>query len=298
MRNRSWLGNILLILAAMIWGAAFVAQRAGMDNIGPITFLASRSWLAAAAVTPAALWHDRSVRRSHPDWSQEKKDGYRKATILGGLGCGVFLTAASAFQQMGLLYTTAGKAGFITAMYMLLVPVIHFVLFRKKNPLQVWLAVIIGVFGLYLLCMTEGLTLTKGDALEAVCALLFSFHILCCDHFAPKGNTLAISAIQFAVASVLATILAFLTEKPSWEGILSAAVPLLYCGLLSGGVAHTLQVVAQKYTQPAIASLLMSLESVFAVLSGALLLGERMSAREAAGCAVMFAAILLAQTGN
>ena len=218
-----------------------------------------------------------------------------KIRSLGGICCGSFLTAASLFQQMGVVYTTAGKAGFITAMYMLLVPIINFVFFKKKNTWLVWTGVLIGVIGMYLLCIKDGFSLTYGDSLVCICALLFSGHILCCDHFVQLGNPIQISAIQFLTTAVISSIIAWIVEAPSPEKILSAAIPILYCGIVSGGIGYTLQMVAQKYTDPTIASLLMSLESVFAVIAGAILLGERMTSRELAGCIVMFAAIVLVQ---
>ena len=196
---------------------------------------------------------------------------------------------------MGIVYTTAGKAGFITAMYMIIVPVIGFVLFKKRNTWIVWLAVLIGVAGMYLLCITEGFTLTRGDTLVCICAVLFSGHILCCDYFVQRGEPIWISAIQFVTCSALSAVAACILETPTWEKVVSAAIPILYCGILSGGVGYTLQIIAQKFTDPTIASLLMSLESVFAVLAGAILLHERMTPREMAGCAVMFIAILLVQ---
>ena len=285
------LGNLLLTLTALIWGTAFVAQRMGMDSIEPLTFCGARMWMSAIAVGAVALL---TGRRADPAGTAERAET-RRNTLLGGLGCGFFLASATIFQQMGLVTTTAGKAGFITAMYMLLVPIFGFVMFRKKNTWLVWLAVLIGVAGMYLLCVTEGFQLTRGDAMVIACAVLFSGHILCCDHFAPKANPIRMSALQFLVAAVLATAAAFIAEKPTWEKITSAAVPILYCGLISGGVGYTLQIVAQRWTDPTVASLLMSLEAVFAALTGALLLGERMSARELIGCAVMFVAIILVQ---
>ena len=293
--NKRLLGNALLILTAMIWGCAFVAQRSGMERIEPITFNASRLVLAAAAVGTLALVSGRKGRGASAGRSQEEAAEEHHATVLGGICCGSILAASSVSQQMGLVYTEAGKAGFITAMYMLLVPVLSFVLLRKKNSGQVWLAVLIGVVGLYLLCMAETLRLSRGDALLCLCALLYSCHILCTDHFVRKGNPVRIAAIQFLTAAVITVPLAFLMEEPSWAKIASAAVPILYCGLASSGIGHTLQIVAQKYTDPTVASLLMSLESVFAVLAGALILGERMSGRELLGCIIMFAAIVLVQ---
>ena len=293
--DRRILGNVLLILTAMIWGTAFVFQRTGMDSIEPITFNAARMLLAAVAVGMVSAVPTASEKHKLAGFSREQADAYRKDTVVGGICCGAFLAAASIFQQMGIVYTTAGKAGFITAMYMLLVPVIGFVFFRKRNSWIVWLSVLIGVFGMYLLCMTEGFRLTRGDTLVCICAVLFSCHILCCDHFVQLGNPIRISAIQFASCTAISAVAAMILEQPSLDKVLSAAIPILYCGLISGGVGYTLQIIAQKYTDPTIASLLMSLESVFAVIAGAVLLGERMSVRELLGCIVMFAAIVLVQ---
>ena len=293
--DRRILGNVLLILTAMIWGTAFVFQRTGMDSIEPITFNAARMLLAAVAVGMVSAVPTASEKHKLAGFSREQADAYRKDTVVGGICCGAFLAAASIFQQMGIVYTTAGKAGFITAMYMLLVPVIGFVFFRKRNSWIVWLSVLIGVFGMYLLCMTEGFRLTRGDTLVCICAILFSCHILCCDHFVQLGNPIRISAIQFASCTVISAAAALILEQPSLDKVLSAAIPILYCGIISGGVGYTLQIIAQKYTDPTIASLLMSLESVFAVIAGAVLLGERMSLRELLGCIVMFTAIVLVQ---
>lgn len=295
MKHKKRLGNILLTLTAFIWGTAFVAQRVGMDSIEPITFNAARMALAAGMVSLVAWILGKKEKNNPPVRTEQEQKAYRKNTVLGGICCGAFLATASIFQQMGIVYTTAGKAGFITAMYMLLVPVIGFLLLKKKNTWLVWLAVCIGVVGMYFLCMTESFTLTRGDTLVCICAVLFSGHILCCDHFAALGNPIWISAVQFATATVIAAVAAFIFETPTWDAVVSAAIPILYCGLVSAGIGYTLQMVAQKYTDPAIASLLMSLESVFAVLAGAVLLGERMSAREILGCVIMFAAIVLVQ---
>ena len=293
--NKRMLGNALLILTAMIWGTAFVFQRVGMESIEPITFNAARMALAAVAVGAVSAMPIASEKEKLASYTVRECAQYRKNTIIGGICCGTFLAAASIFQQMGVVYTTAGKAGFITAMYMLLVPVINFVFFKKRNSWIVWLAVLMGVVGMYLLCMTESLHLGRGDTLVCICAVLFSGHILCCDHFVNLGNPIRISAIQFASCTVISSIAALILEQPSWAKIVSAAIPILYCGLISGGLGYTLQIIAQKYTDPAVASLLMSLESVFAVIAGALLLGERMTGRELLGCAIMFAAIVLVQ---
>ena len=294
MKNKRMLGNLLLLLTAFIWGTAFVFQRLGNEKIEPITFNAARMALAAAAVGLTAALLRRRERRSGAADAQDRRRRDRY-TLWGGVCCGVCLTTASILQQMGLVYTTAGKAGFITAMYMLLVPIIRFVFFRKKNTWLVWGAVALGVAGMYLLCVTEQFRLTRGDTLVCLCAVFFSGHILCCDFFVRRGDGVGISAIQFAVAAVLSAVVARFTESTSPAGLLGAAVPILYCGLISGGVGYTLQIIAQKFTDPTVASLLMSMESVFAVLAGAALLGERMSLRELLGCVVMFIAIVIVQ---
>ena len=283
------------MLTAMIWGTAFVFQRVGMESIEPITFNASRMALAAVAVGAVSAVPTAARKNRRAALSTAEREAYRKNTIIGGICCGTFLAAASIFQQMGIVYTTAGKAGFITAMYMLLVPVIGFVFFQRRNTWIVWFAVLMGVVGMYFLCMTESLSLNRGDTMVCICAVLFSGHILCCDHFARLGDPIRISAIQFAACTVLSAAAALILEEPTWAKISSAAIPILYCGIVSGGIGYTLQIIAQKYTDPAIASLLMSLESVFAVIAGALLLGERMSGRELLGCVIMFAAIVLVQ---
>ena len=296
--SKKMLGNIMLTITAFIWGISFVFQRKGMEYIEPLTFAASRLVLAALAVTLVALVMDFKAGKK-PGAVIEKgpdAESYKKNTILGGVLAGLCLTGAGAFQQMGVVYTTAGKAGFITALYMMLVPVINFLFFKKKNTWLVWLGVVVGVVGLYLLCMTDkSFSLTKGDTLVLICSIFFALHILVCDHFAPLGNAVKISAIQFITACLCTWVLAILTEAPTWAKIVSAAVPIAYCGLMSGGVAYTLQILAQRDTDPTVAALILSLESVFAVIGGAFMLHERMTPRELIGCLVMFIAIILVQ---
>ena len=294
MKNKRLLGSLLLLFTAMIWGTAFAFQRAGRGAVEPFTFVAARMALSAAAVGIPAFLLDRGQARADASAEERRRAG-RRATLHGGICCGLLLGAASLFQQAGIMTTTAGKAGFITAMYMLLVPILELLLFRRRHGALVWTAVALGVAGLYLLCVTESFSLARGDALVCVCALLFAGHILCCGRFAPRADPLALSAIQFAAAALLAALAAALFEQPTWAKLLSALWPILYCGLVSGGLGYTLQMIAQRHTDPTVASLLMSLESVFAVLAGALLLSERMSGREILGCTLMFAAILLVQ---
>ena len=296
MKNKKLLGNSLLLFTAMIWGTAFVFQRVGMESIEPVTFNAARMALAAVFVGSVSflLWK-KEKKSASPARTAEEQRRYTRNTVIGGVCCGCFLSIASILQQMGLVYTTAGKAGFITAMYILLVPITGRLLFRKRNTWLVWLAVLFGVAGMYFLCITEEFRLSHGDTLICLCALFFTFHILCCDHFAPRGDPIRISAIQFATATVISAIAAAVFETPTPEKIASALVPILYCGLVSGGIGYTLQIVAQKYTDPTIASLLMSMESVFAMIAGTVLLGEQMTARELTGCLIMFVAIVLVQ---
>lgn len=294
-KNKKLLGNGLLLLTALIWGTAFVFQRVGMESIEPITFNAARMALATIATGLVAfLTQRKGPNSSEPRTAVEQKQ-YKRNTIIGGICCGCFLSLGSILQQMGLVYTTAGKAGFITAMYMLLVPIIGFVFFKKKNTWLVWLSVLLGVVGMYFLCISGELRLSYGDALVCICAVFFSCHILCCDYFAGRGNPIWISAIQFATVTVISSVAAMIAEEPSVEKLVSATIPIIYCGIVSGGIGYTLQIVAQKYTDPTIASLLMSMESVFAVIAGAILLHEHMSIRELSGCVIMFAAIVLIQ---
>lgn len=288
MKRPKLFGNTLLLLASLIWGLAFVAQRVGMDHIGPYTFTAARSILAAIVV---GLIYALVPKKSESENQKAKKHD----TLMGGILCGVILAIASTLQQIGLVHTSAGKAGFITAMYMLLVPVFNMILFRKKSPWLVWIAVIVGIVGMYLMCIKEGFNLEEGDAYVAACALFYCFHILCADRYTENGDPIGISAIQFATTAVITTIIAFIVETPSWDQVVSAAIPILYCGIMSSGVAFTFQILGQKYSEPATASILMSMESVFAMIAGMLILGERLSTKEAIGCVGMFAAVILVQ---
>ena len=303
MKNKKLLGNAILMFTAAIWGMGFAWQRLGMEDIGPVTFTAAREIISAVFIGIVAVIINGIARkkeriRSGPFYSDSRDRPARErrgATIRGGICCGVFLVSATLFQQWGIVYTTAGKAGFITAMYMLFVPIVGFVLFKMRHSWTVWLAVALGVVGMYFLCMNEALYLTKGDALMLVCALLYSGHILCCDHFVEKAEPISMSAIQFVTASVISLILAFILEVPQASQIRTAILPILYCGFVSGGMGYTLQIVGQKFADPTPASLIMSLEAVFAVLGGVLMLGERMTLREGAGCIIMFVAIILVQ---
>ena len=282
--------NLLLLLTAMIWGAAFVAQSVSMDYVGPFTFLCSRSILGGVVLLPVIAVMGKGKKK------KEIRPENRNILLLGGICCGVMLFIGSALQQIGIQYTTAGKAGFITAMYMVLVPICG-LFFGRKPGGKTWAAVVVALVGMYLLCLYgSGIqNLSKGDLLEMLCALGFTGHILVVDHFSPKVDGVKMSCIQFFACGILAGIFMLILEEPSWENICAAAVPILYAGILSSGAGYTLQIVAQKDTQPTVASLLMSLESVFSLIFGWILLREAVSGVELLGCVLMFAAIIWVQ---
>lgn len=276
----------MLILTAFIWGTAFVAQSVGMDYLGPFTFNGVRNLIGGVALLPCIAFLGRGNRGNAP--------GTRKDLIIGGVCCGVLLFAASSLQQIGLVYTTAGKSGFITAFYIVIVPVLG-VFLRQKVGWKIWTAVGIALVGLYFLCITEGFSVNMGDFYVFLCALLFSLHILVIDHFAPRVDGVKMSCIQFFVCGLISLIPMFALETPTISGLLAGWFPLFYAGVLSCGVGYTLQIVGQKNVNPTVASLLLSLESCFSVLAGWIILGERLSVREGMGCVLMFAAIILAQ---
>ena len=284
----------MLILTAFIWGTAFVAQSVGMDHLGPFTFNGVRNLIGGAALLPCIFFLERWNRKDQKKESGQEVPGTRKDLITGGIACGLLLFAASSLQQIGLVYTSAGKAGFITAFYIVIVPVLGIFLHQKAGW-TIWAAVAAALAGLYLLCITDGFSVNIGDFYVLLCALLFSLHILVIDHFAPKVDGVKMSCIQFFVCGIVSLVPMFLWEEPRIEGLLLSWFPLLYAGVLSCGVAYTLQIVGQKNVNPTVASLLLSLESCFSVLAGWIILGERLSLREGAGCILMFAAIVLAQ---
>lgn len=284
-------GTMMLLLTALIWGSSFVAQRAGMEYIGPFTFNGIRSLIGGLVLIPVIFLFS---KEKNAELTEAEKKAGKKTLLLGGILCGIVLFAASSLQQIGMVYTTAGKAGFITALYIVLVPILGVFIRKKVKPI-VWLCVILAVAGLYLLCMTDGLSLGRGDLLVLLCAFAFSIHILVIDYFAPRTDGVALSCIQFFVCGILSLFPMFLAETPVWFAILDCWIPILYAGVLSCGVAYTLQILAQKHTDPSVASLLLSLESVFAAIAGAIILHEQLAPRELAGCVLMFAAIIIAQ---
>lgn len=290
MKNKRFYGNLMLILTALIWGSSFVAQSVGMDYIGPFTFNAIRCIIGGIVLIPIILIMGKVKKES-------KNKNNNKQLILGGILCGIALFTGSTLQQFGISFTSVGKAGFITALYIVLVPILG-IFFKKKVSLKIWLSVLISMIGLYLLCITENFSIGKGDLLVLFCAFFFAIHILLIDYFSPKVNGVKMSCIQFFVAGIISVLPMAFFENPTINSILSAWAPILYAGVLSCGVAYTLQIVAQKNTDPTVASLLLSLESVFAVISGWFILSESLSFKELTGCALVFIAIILAQLPN
>lgn len=283
--------SLLLLLTATIWGVAFVAQSVGMDYVGGFTFNMARSLIGSAVLLPV-IWF--MGRNSSKKAEEAQGSSSRKDLLWGGLACGILMCVASNFQQFGIKYTTVGKAGFITACYIVLVPILGLFLKKKCSPF-IWLAVAMSVAGLYLLCITDGFSIGKGDILVLICAVLFSFHILVIDYYSPKVDGVKLSCIQFLVCGILSGIPALIFEKPEMCAVLTAWQPILYAGVMSCGVAYTLQIIGQKNMNPTVASLILSLESCISVLAGWVILGQQLSAREIAGCVIMFAAIILAQ---
>ena len=286
--------SLLLLLTATIWGVAFVAQSVGMDYIGGFTFNAIRNIIGAITLVPVILIF--SKQDPAADQNPADRQKARKTLITGGICCGILLCLASNFQQFGIKYTTVGKAGFITACYIIIVPIIGIFLKKKCSPF-IWIAVLLSLGGLYLLCISpgEGFSIGKGDTLVLICAVVFSFHILTVDHFSPLVDGVKMSCIQFLVCGILSGIPALIFENPNITNILQAWMPILYAGILSCGVAYTLQIVGQKGMNPTVASLIMSLESCISVIAGWLILGQNLSSREIFGCVLMFGAIVLAQ---
>ena len=275
---------ILLFLAALIWGTAFVAQSVGMDYVGPFTFNACRYVIGSAVLFPLIL-----LGKRRTGGKLISRDDLR-----AGAACGFFLAVASNLQQAGIMTTDVGKAGFLTAMYIVIVPVLHFFLTRRSS-LRLWISAAIAAAGLYFLSISGSWTLEVGDILLILCAFVFSLHILCIDHFSGTSDGVTVSCLQFLTAAVLSWAGALLTETVLWDTIRQAGPAILYAGVFSCGVAYTLQIIGQKGADPGPASLILSLESVVSVAAGFFLLGQALTVRELLGCALMFLAIVLVQ---
>lgn len=284
--NKQMKANLLLLLTAAIWGMAFVAQKVGAEYVSAFTFNGIRFLLGAVSLLPII-----AIRKK--EQGTKDKSVFRN-TIKAGLIAGIILFLASGLQQMGMSYTSASKAGFITGLYIVLVPVAGIFL-KQKTGLNTWLGVFLALIGLYLLSINEGFTIEFGDFLVLCCAIAFTFHILVIDHATKIVDSIQLSCIQFFTCSALNLIIALVTEDFSSQQIDKAWIPILYGGLFSVGIAYTLQAVAQKDAKPSHAAILMSMESVFSCLGGMIILGERLSLRGAVGCVLIFAAIILSQ---
>ena len=292
MENRFVRQNILPLLAALIWGTAFVAQSVAAPYVPPFVFNAIRSFIAFLLLIPISRTFDKAALRRGK--SPEKTD--RRALILGGFCTGAFLAVASNLQQAGLADTAAGKAGFITALYVVLVPVLG-VFMKKRVSGQIWISVLVAVAGLYLLCIRagEGFTLQTSDIYLLLCALFFACQIMSIDHFGAQVDGVKLSCAQFLVAGIISAVLSLLFETVDWAAVWQHILPVLYCAVFSSCVAYTLQILAQRDSDPTVVTLLLSLESVFSVLAGAVILHDRLSGREYLGCVLMFLAVVLAQ---
>jgi drug/metabolite transporter (DMT)-like permease len=296
--------NLLLLLTAAIWGVAFVAQDVAMDSMEPFTFNAARLLIAGLVLLPCIRFLDvlerkRSVTQGESApvcrTFRQMNPSQKRTLVIGGASCGIALFFGCSLQQLGIQATSAGKAGFVTTLYIVLVPVSGLLLFKRPMRRNVWLAVGICLVGLFLLCVTETFTVGIGDLELLLCAAVYTAHILLIAHFSPRTDCVRLSCMQFFVASGLSAVVMLIAEQPSLPSLVKGWVPLLYAGILSGGVGYTLQIVAQRDTDPTIASLLMCLESVFAVLAQWALLGELLTGRELLGCGLMLCGIVLAQ---
>ena len=287
--------SLILFLTATIWGVAFVAQSVGMDYVEPFTFNMVRNFLGGLVLIPCIWILDKINPKEKKILNEQEKSQARKLLLKGGVCCGVLLAFATSFQQTGIKYTTVGRAGFITACYIIIVPILGLAFFKKKCRSTIWLAVALALIGLYLLCITDGFAIGKGDFYVFICSLLFSLHILVIDHFSPLVDGVKMSCIQFFVTSAICAVPAFLFESPQIHNILLAWAPILYAGVLSCGVAYTLQIIGQKNMNPTVASLILSMESCISVLAGWIILHQALTIRELAGCVLMFIAIILAQ---
>lgn len=287
-------GMLMLGLCAFIWGTAFIAQSVGGEYAEPLTFNCARSFLATIFLLICCLIFYKMGGKSFTILGTN--DPLRRSrTLKGGIVCGIALTLASFMQQLGIMYTTVGKSGFITALYIVLVPFLSYAIYRTKITLVQCLSVAIAAIGMYFICINESFTINKGDLYTLVCAFCFAGQIIAIDKVIADLDGVRLSLVQFATCTVLNGVLMLIFESPSLTNVLLGWLPIAYAGIMSSGVAYTLQIVGQKHCNPVLACMIMSLESAFALVSGWLLLGQAMSIREIGGCILVFAAIMLAQ---
>lgn len=285
-------GGAMLMLTALIWGTAFVAQSVGMDYLGPCAFTATRNFIGCVALLPVIALASRLRSGAQPEEAAPAPG--KKALFGWGAACGLLLGGATLLQQAGMQTASAGKAGFLTALYIVIVPVLGIFLGRRPG-LKVWMGVVLALVGAYLLSVKGGAGIASGDLLVIASAVVFSLHILVIDSVPAGMDGVRLSCVQFLVAGAFALVLALFLETFTWRDILSAWVPLLYTGVVSSGVGYTLQILGQRTVNPTVASLILSLESVFAALAGWAILGQALSLRELFGCALVFVAVILAQ---
>lgn len=293
-KKNNFQGILMLTLCAFIWGTAFIAQSVGGEYAEPLTFNCARSFLATIFLFCCCLLFDKL--NGKPFRILGTDDPLRKdRTIKGGIVCGIALTLASFMQQLGIMYTTVGKSGFITALYIVLVPFLSYAIYRTRLTIVQCVSVVIAAIGMYYICINEGFSINKGDFYTLVCAFCFAGQIIAVDRVITNLDGVRLSLVQFITCTILNGILMFIFETPSLHNIILGLLPIAYAGIMSSGVAYTLQIVGQKHCNPVLACMIMSLESAFALLSGWLLLGQAMSQREIFGCLLVFAAIMLAQ---
>ena len=294
MERKQLKGAAILLLTALIWGSSFVAQSVGLESIGTFTFSAIRTLFGALVLLPVILIRERMEKKAKLPRDLAKRRQTERQTLVGGVILGIVFCIATNLQQIGLTYSSTGKVAFITAMYIIFVPLIGLFL-KKRISAMTWICVGIGFVGLYFLCMGDAELggMNVGDVFALLCSVAFAVHILLIERYANETDGVKLSCIQFLTCCIVSAVPAFLFEAPSMDAVWIAIIPLLYSGVMSSGVAYTLQIIGQKYTESSMASLIMCMESVFAVLAGALFLSERMSLKEGIGCAVMFVAITL-----
>ena len=292
--KQSLSGIFMLTLCAFIWGTAFIAQSLGGEYAEPLTFNCARSVLATIFLSGCCLLFDK-MKGKRPTLLGSDDPLYKARLIKGGITCGLFLSLACFFQQVGIMYTTVGKSGFITALYIVLVPVLSYIVYRRSVTLLQGVSVAIASVGMYFICINEGFSINKGDLYTLICAFCFAAQIICVENIIKSLDGVRLSLIQFITCTVVNGVLMFIFETPSLTSIIVGWAPVAYAGIMSSGVAYTLQIVGQKHVSSVVACMIMSLESAFALVSGWLILGQAMSTREIFGCCLVFAAIMLAQ---
>lgn len=301
--NKTLQSTLCLFLAAIIWGSAFVAQRSGMDSIGPFYFCALRSLIGSLALVIVFLLTDRKAglhKTADPDDAaakqalEEERRQERKILLRGGLICGSVIFVAMNTQQIGLVSVDAGKTGFITALYIVLVPIFGIFL-KHKTGITTWAGALLGAVGLYFLCVKDGFSVQPSDLIILFGTVFWAVHILCVGHFAPKVNVVKLTAAQFFVAGIISLIVAVFREPISAQALTGSGIAVLYTGVMSTGVAFTLQALGQKHANPTAASIIMSTEGLWAVVFGFLILGEKMTGRELIGCGFMLIAVIISQ---